>query len=157
MMKIHFVRSARALLHGTVVYVLLSFAAAFAARPGADIAVTPGPLLRPDLTPTKLYFTGRCDLMATVKNKGGAPFNGSLPVRSSMDGQTTSANSVGPSVHLSPGASANIKVSPAVLLGVWVHETHNWRVDLDYQNKIAESNDNNNSTSATLKCGFGKR
>lgn len=114
----------------------------------------PGPTRPPellvDITPTALYFNNVCDLMADVKNRGRRSVGGSVHYRYFMNGQLIGSASA--HLTLMSGSQASVKIASRPILGVWVEEQKSWRLEMDDDNQLAESNEQNNAITAQLSC-----
>ncbi len=136
---------------------LAAFLAATALAPSVDAATPGGPTATQsvtkttvDLAPTKIFFNRFCDLKAEICNQGSRPFGGQVGSRVLRNGQIISAGTL--PLLLGPGATATVTLWPRALLGVWATEQNTWTWEVDYQHKVHESNEDNNSISVTLKC-----
>jgi len=58
----------------------------------------------------------------------------------------------GVSLFLFPGSTAKVKIFNSAILGVWVREKKEWKLILDDDQKVAESNEGNNEIKVETLC-----
>ena len=68
-----------------------------------------------------------------------------------MDGVENASSGI--QLFLMPGSSTTKQIVSAALCGVWVLETKEWRLVLDIDNKVIESNEDNNEITVKTLCG----
>lgn len=122
-----------------------------AARGTTQPGHSPPRIIVPDLKPVKMFFDRNCNLKVQVENVGQATFSGNINWYLEVEGVPSSASLA--SVALFPGSKVTKQIVSDAL-AYWKREkAHDYTITLDKNNKIAESNDNNNSmTQKNLIC-----
>ena len=126
---------------------LSSQAASGTTQPGNS----PPRKIKPDFKPVKIFFDRKCNLKVQVENAGQASFSGNINWYLEVEGIPSSAGFA--VVALFPGSKVT-KLAVSDALAYWKREkAHDFKIILDKDNKIAESNENNNSmTQKNLIC-----
>lgn len=153
--------------YSAIVLSLLPFAAQAQLKPDVK-TVEVKPAQKPDLVPTDITVNADCRIVVSFKNNGpgtvqDAAFAFNPPgsaVQMYNDGQPWGGIVLGgidPSKNLKPAGgtvthtwfpgAANLKLSPGI---------HSIKVDVDNNNKVAESNEGNNSLTKRVSCEAAK-
>jgi len=112
-------------------------------------ASTPTVKYLPDLKPVQLYFDQNGNMMVEIKNAGQRKVSGNIHYALYVSGKIFSSGPLG-NVVLIPGYKVTKQI-PREHLPAPPHFLWKYKLVLDPDNKIKESNENNNSFQEKMK------